>query len=132
LDGSFQQVPPARTKYFNLLPLLPSVTTLIANLAYSSSSDPAAVANAFAKGTAQLNINDQNFVLPGTEVHNLDAFDQALDEVCLATPLIKKNVLYACATAVMADNQALPEEIEMLRAVAAILDCPIPPFVKNL
>jgi hypothetical protein len=132
LDGFFQQTPPARTKYFNLLPLLPSATSLIANLAYSGSADPAEVADAFAKGTAQLNISGQNFVLPGEEVHNLDSFDQALDEVSLATPLIRRNILYACATAVMADNQALPEEIEVLRAVAAVLDCPIPPFVGKI
>jgi len=129
LDEFFRLSPPSRTKYFTLLPLLPAATTLIANLAYSGSSEQAEVDTAFAKGTAQLNITGQQFTLPGEQIHNLDSFDQALDEVALATPLIKKNILFACATTVMADNQALPEEIEVLRAVAAVLDCPIPPFV---
>jgi hypothetical protein len=45
---------------------------------------------------------------------------------------VKRNVLLACAHTVAADGQVLYREAELLRAFAAPLDCPVPPFVGAL
>lgn len=58
--------------------------------------------------------------------------DAALDRVALAAPFVKCNVLLACAQTVAADGRILYREAELLRAIAATLDCPIPPFIEAL
>ena len=45
-------------------------------------------------------------------------------------PQIKKNVLEACIQVVGANGVIQEREAELLRAIAATLDCPIPPFVQ--
>ena len=54
--------------------------------------------------------------------------DAALNRLALAVPIIKKNLLEACARAVGADGVILETEAELLRAVADTLDCPMPPL----
>ena len=54
----------------------------------------------------------------------------ALDRLALAVPQIKKNLLEACVRVVGADGVMQEREAELLRAIAATLDCPIPPFVQ--
>jgi hypothetical protein len=43
---------------------------------------------------------------------------------------LKKRVLEACAGCVARDGHATLEELELFRAVADALDCPIPPFLS--
>ena len=57
--------------------------------------------------------------------------DKALDRLMHAAPPIKKRILIAMANTVAADNEVLPREAELLRAIADTLNCPIPPFVES-
>ena len=52
----------------------------------------------------------------------------ALDRLTLAVPIIKKNLLEACARVAGADGVLLEAEAELLRAIADTLDCPMPPL----
>ncbi len=54
---------------------------------------------------------------------------QALQRLQQLTPLLKKQVLDACAVCVLADQQVKPKELAVLRAIAEALDCPLPPMV---
>ena len=54
--------------------------------------------------------------------------DAALNRLALAVPIIKKNLLEACARVVGADGVILEAEAELLRAIADTLDCPMPPL----
>ena len=58
----------------------------------------------------------------------VDAIDRALDRLMLAVPIIKKNLIEACARVVGADGVIQEAEAELLRAIADTLDCPIPPL----
>ena len=49
-----------------------------------------------------------------------------------APPAVKRNILMACAQTVAADNQVTAREVELLRAIADSLDCPVPPFVQAM
>jgi uncharacterized tellurite resistance protein B-like protein len=58
----------------------------------------------------------------------VETIGAALDRLALAAPIIKKNLLEACARAVGADGVIQESEAELLRAVADTLDCPMPPL----
>jgi hypothetical protein len=54
--------------------------------------------------------------------------DAALDKLAGASGPIKQRVLMAAAHVVSADGVLLTQEAELLRAVAASLDVPVPPM----
>ena len=60
---------------------------------------------------------------------SLDELGQALDALAGLKPTAKLGFLQACVACVVADDQVVVEEIELLRAFADILDCPVPPVV---
>ena len=64
--------------------------------------------------------------LHNKEKISLKELDAALDDLVELKPRFKKMLLEACATVVMADNQVLTQETELLRAVASSLNCPMP------
>jgi Zn-dependent protease with chaperone function len=64
--------------------------------------------------------------LHNKEKVSLKELDAALDDLVELKPRFKKMLLEACATVVMADNQVLTQETELLRAVASSLNCPMP------
>ena len=56
------------------------------------------------------------------------ALDQALERLTALKPQAKHYLLQACAAAILADEKVVPAELEVLRAIGAVLDCPIPPL----
>lgn len=60
----------------------------------------------------------------------LSQLDAALDRLVLAAPWIKKLMIEASMHVIAADGLILEREAELLRAIADMLDCPIPPFVE--
>ncbi len=59
---------------------------------------------------------------------NLKQLGRAIDTLALCYPLVKPGLLKAFAATLTADGTLCAEEAECLRALAAILDCPIPPI----
>ncbi len=56
---------------------------------------------------------------------------EALQTVARATPAIKKKVLSAAALAISYDRELTVQEVELFRAMAESLDCPVPPLVAT-
>ena len=56
----------------------------------------------------------------------LGHLDRALDRLALTPAPFRKRILAAVATALTADNTLSPSETDLLRAIAAALDCPLP------
>ena len=54
--------------------------------------------------------------------------DAALDRLQGLSPQAKHQLLQACATAILTDAKVAPAELEVLRAIGAVLNCPIPPL----
>jgi hypothetical protein len=69
--------------------------------------------------------------LHNKEKNSLKELDAALDDLVGLKPRFKKMLLEACATVVMADNQVLTQETELLRAVASSLNCPMPMTISK-
>ncbi|MCG8414623.1 MAG: peptidase M48 Ste24p, partial [Pseudomonadales bacterium] len=83
---------------------------------------------AFTRGTNKLEIG---LVFLEREDISFSKLDRALDELCLVKPLEKPLLLKACVETVSADGQIKPIEAEMVRAIAATLDCPMPPLLPD-
>jgi hypothetical protein len=119
-------------QYYALRPLLPDCNFLLSVLAHVGQEDSAQAEAAFLLGWRALRAPDAAPRMLALAECSLEQLDAALDRLAQAAPLIKKNLVSACAQTVAADGLIKEEEAELLRAVADTLDCPIPPFVEGI
>jgi hypothetical protein len=82
---------------------------------------------AFAAGTAQLKLIEPQLRFVDEAACTFERLDAALDKLATASLPIKQRTLVAAAHVVNADGQVLVSEFELLRAISAALDCPMPP-----
>ncbi|MDO9542870.1 MAG: M48 family metallopeptidase [Kiritimatiellia bacterium] len=109
---------------------LPAMRVVLSTLAYYGNNDDAGAALAFMEGRPRLPQAGQAQILPKNQC-GLQATDRALSSLSAAAPRIKKCFLDACCAVVAHDGRVSISEAELLRAVAAILDCPVPPFLPT-
>jgi Zn-dependent protease with chaperone function len=129
LSSHFTPERPTPPQYRTLTPLLPDLQCLLSALAHVGSGEPSAVAQAYQAGWQALASSQTDLPLLPAEHTDLSRLDTALNRLMLATSALKKNVLFACACTVQADQQVTLSEMEILRAIADTLDCPIPPIL---
>lgn len=79
----------------------------------------------FAKAMTELGLPETD--MPEREAFSIDGINVALDALQGLRPLKKPAFLKACAVAIAADGVAHAIELELFRAIAATLDCPLPP-----
>jgi len=84
---------------------------------------------AFDKGMAALGVTGG--VLRSPSELNIAAVEGALNELNLLAPLKKPLVIKACVATVMADDKLTLTEGELLRAICAALDSPVPPILET-
>lgn len=130
LDLWFRRAPAPRVEVTQLAQVAGEARIVLSTLASVCSHDPAAVAAAYQEGSRQFEMHGV-VIGPAAAGDHFDQLDAALDRLDRATPLIKKQILYACGKTVMADQRISSEEAELLRAVADTIGCPIPPFVSQ-
>jgi Zn-dependent protease with chaperone function len=127
LESSFD---PKRTRlpaFQSLLPVLPDCQVVLSALAHLSGQEAETAEDHFKDSLRQLNVETSNLTLLPIEHCGIDDIDRALDRLAGLTPVLKKNVLYACGHAVMADGELTHDEAELIRALADGLDCSLPP-----
>jgi len=107
------------------------ISVILSALAHASSADAAAAEAAFAEGASQLKLVQASLVYVSEADSGLPQLDAALDKLAGASAPIKQRLLVAGAHVIGADGVLLTEEIELLRAVAASLDVPVPPLVTG-
>ncbi len=112
-------------QYHSITALAPEIGVVLSAMAGAMSRDPALAPKAFLAGTAQLQLIQER--LRFTSEADLTAVDAALDKLAAASLPIKQLTLTAAAHVMNADGQIMIEEFELLRAIAAALDCPMPP-----
>jgi len=108
--------------------VIDEISLVLSALAHASTQDTAAASQAFATGAAQIKLieNQLHFVTP--EACDFEQLDAALDKLATGSLPIKQRTLVAAAHVVNADGRVLLAEFELLRAVAAALDIPMPPM----
>jgi Zn-dependent protease with chaperone function len=125
LDATFSKPARGRIAHRSLTPLLPDLNTVLSALALASSPDPADAATPFEHAVRRLAAT--GFPMALEPSIDLDRFDKALDRLATASHPVKKSILEACEAAVLHDDHTTDAEYELLRAVADVLDCPMPP-----
>ena len=124
--------PPRAVQYYSLRPLLPECQVLISALAHLGAADLKAVTTAFQRGMNAVCPEATELPLLELTQCGVEHIDVVLTRLEEASPAIKKRLLQACAEAVACDNVIQAEEAELLRAIAEMLDCPIPPFIQGV
>jgi Zn-dependent protease with chaperone function len=105
------------------------INVVLSALAHTSENGGLDAAGAFAAGAAQLKLLDGKLALLEAAACDFVRLDTALDKLATASGPIKQRLLFASAHVVGADGTILIAEAELLRAVAAALDCPMPPLL---
>lgn len=127
----YRKVNRSITQYYALKPLLGDCEVLLSALAHIGQDAAAEAEKAFRAGVARLGTEASGLALQPLAKANLTQVDAALDRLVTGSPMIKKQVLDACAHTVGSDGKILPREAELLRAVADGLDCPLPPLLAG-
>jgi hypothetical protein len=105
------------------------INVVLSALAYAAGNGPLDPVTAFATGADQLKLLEGKLALLPPAACDFVRLDAALDKLATASGPIKQRTLFACAHIVGADGRILIAEAELLRAVAAALDCPMPPLL---
>jgi Zn-dependent protease with chaperone function len=116
------------SQIFSFQAITPEISIVLSALAHASSDDSAQAARAFAEGAAQLKLVEGRLSLLAEAESGLVQLDAALDKLASASGPIKQRLIVAGAHVVSADGVLLSQEAELLRAVAASLDVPVPPL----
>ena len=69
-------------------------------------------------------------IRPAAEA-GLDAADRALERLAHGSPGVRRRFLVAAGQAIAHDRILTPDEVELFRAVAEALDCPVPPMLAT-
>ena len=100
------------------------VLSVLARTAHTADGAEAA----FASGAAQLRLLEGRLALAPAEQCGLEHLEAALDRLATASGPIKLRLLTAAAHVVPSDGTLATSEAELLRAIAAALDVPMPPL----
>jgi Zn-dependent protease with chaperone function len=112
----------------NLKSAKQSIAVLLSIITHSTTQDGTTSEETFAAGADALALSLQ--LIPIKSI-NFEILNNALDELVDLKPLQKPALLKACVSCITADGKIQPIETELLRAVAATLDCPVPPLLAE-
>jgi uncharacterized tellurite resistance protein B-like protein len=126
-----QYVPVASTAtLYHRLPKLADELSLLLSILARVGHEGEEVKHAFASAAEQL---------PGVSLRLLPAgdcsfakLDEALAKLSRASAHRRGEVLKACASSVCADGVVKIREAELLRGIADLLDCPMPPLIAQI
>jgi len=128
LDNEFEDRSPLSrsARYSGVDQLRQECSLVFSLLAHSEHADKTMAQQAFTAAAQQLQLQDMT-LLPESEI-NLVTLNAAIDRLALLKPLAKPQFLKACVACITADQHITASEIELLRAIANAVDCPMPPL----
>jgi Zn-dependent protease with chaperone function len=103
---------------------------LLSALARIGHEDSAQAERTFNQASAELGLQASLHFRPAPE-QQTEVLEKATDLLKNLKPLQKPRLLKAMAVCIAADGQIKAQEAELLRAVGALLDCPIPPLLEQ-
>ena len=127
LDGHFFKPAQAKVRYSNVRDLRQEVRVILSVMAYAGQQDQNEIEAAFEAATktlefGELQLREKNSI-------SIADLDMAVQKLEMLDPLAKQKLLQACATSVMHDQKISAVEAELLRAIANVLGCPMPPII---
>ncbi|MBT2370563.1 M48 family metallopeptidase [Pseudomonas fluorescens] len=120
---------PKVTAKYSLHQVTDDIALLLGALARAGNSDPAHVRKAFDQASAGLPL--PALALNAAGANEWQDLETALNRLRQLKPLEKPTLLKAMAVCIEQDGQITPAEAELMRAVADVLDCPMPPLLAT-
>ena len=105
-----------------------SIAVLLSILAHSTKQEGISLDDAFHAGADKLGLS---LDLVAVKDIDFDLLNGALDALAELKPLKKPALLKACVSCITADGNIQAIETELLRAIAATIDCPVPPLLAD-
>jgi hypothetical protein len=99
---------------------------VFASLAWAGTPDADSAQRAFQRAYGSFSLGEAS--LPPRQTVTARALGPALAELAALAPLLKRNVITACADCAIEDGRVMPAEAELLQALGLSLDCPLPPL----
>ncbi len=126
LRPQFEHVQPPQIVYYGLKQLGGPCSVLLSSLAHASQSD---AQHAF-ESSARL-LPDVSLNLLAPDQSRLSELQKALQQLAQVVAKQRARLIDACAAAICADSEVHVEEIELLRGICDMLDCPMPPLLPG-
>ena len=120
----------ARHGHYDTPAIRRDVAELLAQLARAGQGDPEAAEAAFNHAAQQAPIDQLGPYPVGTQL-DLPRFDALLGRLGELTYTFRGRLIEACVAAISADGEVILSEAELLRAIGARLDCPVPPLLPG-
>ena len=117
------------TKYYQAELVLPEIRVLLTVMARAGTKDESVFHQVFARTMGYFSSAEETPV--DRSHYSPERLRAVLQKLALVSPLIKQNLIGACADCVLHDGVVMPVEAELLRATALALDCPMPPLVTS-
>ena len=130
LDPLFRGKKPPKVKYHTFDQVKVECRELFSLFAWQGNKDADAAGKAFSHGMEQFDSKTTSSVL-SREQCSLRLLDKTLETLSGASFKLKKQILNASVQCISYDKMITPLEVEMIRAVADSLDCPIPPILPG-
>jgi Zn-dependent protease with chaperone function len=127
LDAEFGRPGKKVAKYGSFKGVKKYVDVLMSMLVYACVKDKAEMTAAFASAERELGLT--NLVLLPRDQISLENLDVAVEKLALLKPLLKPRLLKACLAVITQDQKYSPDEMELMRAIGDVLDCPLPPYL---
>ncbi len=127
LDGHFFKPAQPKVLYSNVRDLRQEVRVLLSVMAYAGQQEQSEIEGAFAAASKALDFSELQ--LREKSRISVADLDMAMEKLEMLDPLAKPKLLQACATSVMHDQKISAVEAQLLRAIANVLGCPMPPII---
>ena len=127
LDPGFDRPGKKIAKFGDLQDVKPHIDMLMSMLVYACVQDKTEEDAAWASAGKELGV-DNLVLIPRNQI-TIDSLNYAIDHLALLKPLLKPRLLKACLAVITQDKNYSATEMELMRAIADVLDCPLPPYL---
>ncbi len=127
LEGHFEKTPLSARRQADPGNLTQEFGLVLSVIAHTGATDQSSAQSAF-DASAQTLATKGMALLAKDQIRIAD-LDRALGKLESLPPAAKSRLLKACAISTWHDQRATPAEVELLRAFASVLDCPMPPGI---
>ncbi|WP_427978249.1 M48 family metallopeptidase [Agarivorans sp.] len=124
LAAQFETLAHSKALYSSIPEIAQHFNIVLSSLAYAGHDDDSKIQRAFGIGANSIGLYTLR-QLPKAQCQ-VEHFGPAVKQLANAHPPIKQRVLRALAACVSLDKQLTVAEYEMIRCIAAVMDCPSP------
>jgi hypothetical protein len=129
LDPEYVKVKPSKPRHRKPVHVRQQLRTVMSVLAWRGHADEKEPEAAFARGVESVGLH--NLKLRPLAECGVAEFSRAVSTLADSYPLLKPRLLKGMAQCAAHDGKLTAEECEILVAVAAVMDCPIPASVRR-